>query len=500
MRRIAAEAPVEIGVSVGGNVVDSPIATAVGVAVGNGSNGANIAIGAVRSPVLVGAAPSPSLAFRHAQVEQQQQQQQNHHQQQQQTAQRHQPPPPVQQLQQLGQQHQEQQQHRQQQTEPSYPDMQIMQAIVTTYRQDTQKRNTMSMYNRTIKEFKGFCDYVYSEQNEQFRYVVNGDKFFRFMFYNVFRNQKSKKGIPTSERSKFDPQDYEEVTNKYIRIYRAVSSAATTATAAQFSQLVANARVQGSGTGQQTIPDPENPLGKESIEAYRKGMHHLFDEQRMNQANSLLWENVYHAGVKNLIGLVAGRRKRINKRIYAEKINPQVEGLKNYSQVASIELVFWLKGTGTNVHPRTVFTSLRNRFSFTMDFSSFLRNESLHLAELSDLLGFDVHGCNDIHAMYIHLMMIATGKTVSKEGNQFGRATRHLNVWLCAIGAQGLYLLYRFEVLGEFLEEKNTMPDFRKNETWFDIKLLIDYTQRDRTVELGQRTAHIPGCNEICVG
>ena len=53
--------------------------------------------------------------------------------------------------------------------------------------------------------------------------------------------------------------------------------------------------------------------------------------------------------------------------------------------------------------------------------------------------------------MMIRILKISTGKTVRRDGpSQYRRATRHKDVFQYSIGAEGLYLLYRFHTNGEF--------------------------------------------------
>lgn len=53
----------------------------------------------------------------------------------------------------------------------------------------------------------------------------------------------------------------------------------------------------------------------------------------------------------------------------------------------------------------------------------------------------------------------------------YGRATRHKDVRLCAIGALAIYLMYRFFVTGEFSDPSFEWTD---NSKWFDVKLLVN--------------------------
>jgi hypothetical protein len=58
------------------------------------------------------------------------------------------------------------------------------------------------------------------------------------------------------------------------------------------------------------------------------------------------------------------------------------------------------------------------------------------------------------------------GKNSPKKITQYSGAIRHKGVNVCAFGAVGLYLFFRFHV------ENEPFPDFTNNEIWFDIKLV----------------------------
>ena len=143
--------------------------------------------------------------------------------------------------------------------------------------------------------------------------------------------------------------------------------------------------------------------------------------------------------------------------------------------INKIEYMFWSRGCrydGKSNTNKTVFASLRHRFSFLMNYASILRSESLHLAELSDLRVFAINRPGDIDKMPIVLMECQTGKTIKAGApSQFARATRHRNVMACPIGAMAMYLFFRFHMTEEFSGTFN-QPDLRNNSSWFDFKIL----------------------------
>lgn len=115
----------------------------------------------------------------------------------------------------------------------------------------------------------------------------------------------------------------------------------------------------------------------------------------------------------------------------------------------------------------------RNRFTFLFTTCGILRGESIVSAELSDILMINWRNPRkDPYNWDALIMNIINGKT-NREKTLYGRAMRHKDVLLCAIGSLGMYLLVRFALTKEF-DEVNC-PDFRENSAWYDIKLLIGY-------------------------
>jgi hypothetical protein len=88
--------------------------------------------------------------------------------------------------------------------------------------------------------------------------------------------------------------------------------------------------------------------------------------------------------------------------------------------------------------------------------------------------------------MIVFLITIGTGKTIKGDSpSQYGRATRHADVFQCSMGALGFYFLQRFAVNGEVVD--GNLPDFRVNEEWFDMKLLCEFGG-DTLKQMAQRS------------
>ena len=172
--------------------------------------------------------------------------------------------------------------------------------------------------------------------------------------------------------------------------------------------------------------------------------------------------------------MVKGRKARIDKANYAEKINHESAPYAAVENIRDLEKKFFVDGmTGTN---RQIFAALRNRYTFLHTCCGILRGESVFKAELSDWFGLRHKKASDAHPVFVAVLQIATGKT-NKGLKLYGRVARHKEVNMCPIGALGFYLMYRFSTTNEF--DGDRIPDFTSNEAWFDIKLLVESNTQD---------------------
>jgi len=81
----------------------------------------------------------------------------------------------------------------------------------------------------------------------------------------------------------------------------------------------------------------------------------------------------------------------------------------------------------------------------------------------------------------VMMLVCETGKTIKKDGKvQYGRVTRHKDVFLCSVCAMGFYLVNRFYNNAEFFyDEMNNSSKFFINEEWMDRKLIVGMQTRD---------------------
>ena len=367
-----------------------------------------------------------------------------------------------------------------------------MRSFVNLARTQGDVDNTRKAYGPKENEYLAFCDHAYPSVPPSFRYTVDHDRLYRFLFYQAFRTKRSRKGVPRSVASSgFIASEYDSIVLKFT----------------QYAETINNSLAAGQIPPESCeLQFPADAVGPSTLGQYRAAVRNIYDNQYENNANSLVWESQIHLkDVKNLFKVVSQRIKVVKKLQHAEKIDSEDSPFQNFQEVPVIAKDYLLPGIGATC--RTIFTSLRNRFAFLSNFSSILRNESQHLADLSDTRCFVIQRNEDHDPMLIKLMKIATGKTVKSDGpSQYGRATRHKDVFLCPIGAEAMYLFYRFEQSHEFwwdgdqdalaaLGEDESIygldnfhaPEMRDNSQWFDMKLLVEHSSPDNTKILKQR-------------
>ena len=177
----------------------------------------------------------------------------------------------------------------------------------------------------------------------------------------------------------------------------------------------------------------------------------------------------------NIVDHVKLQKSRAGKKNFKEKINHASASMGAVEHVKDMEN--FLLHYGFNwTDGRQVFASLRNRYIFLHTCRGILRGESLFKGELSDEFGIECQREDDPHQFYIAIMQIATGKT-NNGVKLFGRVGRHIDPSMCSIGAQGFYLMYRFDQSNEMYP----IPDFCNNESWYGIKILTDANTKDPT-------------------
>ena len=178
-----------------------------------------------------------------------------------------------------------------------------MRAITHQIMDTLMRKNTRDAYKYRILEFRGFCATIYNFQPECTRYTVTGDKLYQFLFYQVFRDQKTNNKKP----GVFNVSDYDRLEQKYVALL-----------ADNQGTIIGNERA---------ILDqmePDNPLGFSSISTYRAAVRKLYDYQAEegNGSNSLNWDTqICTQGVKTLLKIVEVSTKTTARNINLDICN-----------------------------------------------------------------------------------------------------------------------------------------------------------------------------------
>ncbi|KAG7347926.1 centromere DNA-binding like protein [Nitzschia inconspicua] len=320
-----------------------------------------------------------------------------------------------------------------------------LQQFVIDLREDGEPENTKKAYLPKLKEWFQYCDHVYP--TDPYKYNMNFDKIYLFMFFQTFRQQKKRGGNRQLQQQDiyFDAEAYDNL----MRPFAGLSLG---------QRLLENA------------PHVENPISESQFATYKAALRRIYNAQINNNVNSLHWDHVWLPALKELQRLVKSRKVIIKRLQHQEKVTGEFSPYAMVGHYNDIEDMLWTDSNGRSW--RQTVANLRHRYCLLFLTSGILRCESLIQADLSDHLSFYLpQRDQDIHPMLLLIMQIPEGK-VNNGRTLFGRATRHKLPQFCPVGALAMYLQCRFHVTREF--NNFTIEDWCTNSRWFDIKLLVD--------------------------
>ena len=283
-------------------------------------------------------------------------------------------------------------------------------------------------------------------------YTVTPNKCYNFIFYQAHRKHRPKRPASATQFGDAELEEYQSINQLY-------------------------------GGAQSNPPDPNKCIGFSQVNIYKAAVYNIYLEQKASGCNAYSWEDDINTdALKLLMKKVKNRAPLVAKRNAEEKIDAHMAPFFYVQWLPHLERYFFAKGTSN--HLSTVFSSLRNSFTFKFSLAGVLRGESLERADLSDLCDYFWQGEPDPYPIHILIMAICQGKT-NLDKKLFGRAMRHRQAEMCPIGALVLYLWYRFDVRGEWADAR---PDFLDNKAWFFIKLLVSSTSDEVLEELDIKT------------
>ena len=319
---------------------------------------------------------------------------------------------------------------------------------IVQLRANGKPTNTVKAFQPKMEEYEQFCEQCYPDDN--FKYCLDESKLYRFMYYQAFREKKKAGGNKEAlaSGSRFDVEEYRQIMNSY-----------------------ADAGRIATGGGSAVFPQPTNPISRATFDQYKACMKMIHEDQKSINVCSLPWEMLWKQNCRNLQNHVKERAPLLRRLNYVEKVNGEFSGYTIVEHYNEIEQSLW-DDSNTTQGRRNVCSNIRHRACLLMLVSGILRSESLHRAEISDFLSIRPPKRDyDIHPIYVQIQQICEGKTNHGQ-TLYGRAIRHKDVRLCAIGATAMYLNYQEDCTGEF--SRLTIENWLNNEDWFDIKFLVD--------------------------
>jgi Centromere DNA-binding protein complex CBF3 subunit, domain 2 len=326
---------------------------------------------------------------------------------------------------------------------------------VLQLREDCRPANTARTQDPKVLEYFGFCDVHYS--HDPYKYVLESNKVYRFMWYQSFREQRKRGGTKGERAARasghyFDSAEYDTIMAGFMNGPHSLLS----------------------------CPEPNMPIGACTFEAYKAIFRKIYKVQIAKKINSTPWDQIWPMCFDELYRHVKERVPLKKKANYAEKIDGEFAPYMIVDHYNDIEGLMWSDANAKGA--RSLCCALRHRYCMLHLTSGILRCESLYRAELSDFLGIYIPKQDtDVHQPYVMVNQIGIGKTTHGR-KQYGRATRHRDVRLCCIGAIAFYLSFRFHCTQEFLNFG--LDDWMNNEVWFDIKLLADVSSGDTKKEM----------------
>jgi hypothetical protein len=256
-------------------------------------------------------------------------------------------------------------------------DTHLSQAVNSIMRAD-RPANSKTVKEPKLKEFKAYCVAIYPDGPS--RWSLWSKKIYLYMFYQAMRPQRKRGGKGGNQGHGWDTAEYNHVLQTY-------------------SSWMQNPT--GPPVG------PAKPIGISQFVHYMMGVKEYWEDLCARDYCKLSWDLLWTLPLKNLHKYVKSRKESVRRANYMEKLDHEFAPYQAIADFPKIEEAFWEKGALNN---RSAYAYLRHRFCLLFSTSGILRCESLYKAELSDFLGLSYKQETDVHAFYMMIMQISTGK------------------------------------------------------------------------------------------
>ncbi|KAG7365502.1 glycolytic enzyme transcriptional activator [Nitzschia inconspicua] len=257
----------------------------------------------------------------------------------------------------------------------------VLQKFLIDMREADDSENTKKEYLPKLKEWFQYCDHVH--KNDPFRYNLNFEKVYLFIFYQTFRQQKKRGGNRQLQQEDmyFDAEAYDTL----MRPFAGLSPG---------QRLLENA------------PHVENPISNSQFAIYKAALKRIHNVQVEKFVNALHWGNVWLPAMDDLHKLVKSRETNVDRVLqHKEKVTVEFSPFAMLGHYNDIEDMFW---TDSNERSRgQTVAKLRHRYCLLLLTSGILRCKSLANADLSDHLALYLPKRDqDIHPMLMLIMQL----------------------------------------------------------------------------------------------
>ena len=201
--------------------------------------------------------------------------------------------------------------------------MGIMAQAVQQINLSNRRQNTASAYDPKADEWDAFCSHYASGEQLATRYTVTSDKLYAFLCYQAFRNQRKRGGGKRQSdgsrpKAEFDPQEFEGIFTRYGAAVNSMDG--------------------------EPIPDPEKPVGYDTVHTYKCVARNIWLSQVSRGANLFSWDLIYDARCRELLSMVKSRRQRIRRANFEEKLDHEFTPFTSLDQVGQVESWIWNHG------------------------------------------------------------------------------------------------------------------------------------------------------------
>jgi hypothetical protein len=262
--------------------------------------------------------------------------------------------------------------------DPLSLDTHLSQAVNAMARAD-RPPNSSNVKDPKVKEFKDYCVAMFPEDG-MLRWSLWSKKVYLYMFYQAMRPQQKQGGRGGNPGHGWDTAEYKVVLESY-RVWMQNPT--------------------GPPVG------PAKPIGVSQFVHYMLGIKEYWEDLCAQGSCNLSWDLLWTLPLKNLHKYVKNRKETVRRANYMEKLDHAFAPYQAIEDFPKIEEALWEKGAGNY---RTAYAYLRHRFCLLYSTTAILRCESLYKAELSDLLGLSYKQETDVHAFFMMIMQISTGK------------------------------------------------------------------------------------------